>query len=208
MTPEIEQVYRALTALEKSMAEQLSHLRTQLQAMTNVPIEVARLTESSEHQDQNLTRISTQLDDVNKYLRQEIQGVREKAEKNNDFSAERFEQLSKSITNAADRIEQKFGSQTSDIRKELNTLVSDYDKRIAAIKAVAAAISVAFVVLQSVIGISISSYVNGWKVRIEEGETSTKELRKSVTDMDNRVEATKRIVLETQRRQDEQEGKK
>ncbi len=201
----LDQVFRSIDKLETNMFDQLRQIREQVQQMASLPIEVAKLTETSEHHEASVERITDTLDDTTKHFRGEIAAVREKAEKTSDSSVEKFAELQHSIASAADRIEQKFGSKIEEIRKELNALVSDYDKRIAALKAVAAAISVAFMLLQSAVGIAVSSYVNGWKVRIEENESQLKEAKKNVADLEVKVVQVKKAADESVRRLDESE---
>lgn len=179
MSSEIENVHRAMTVLEKNIQDQLVQVRRELQSHSSTPQDVATLKASAEHIAKAIERIEVDVAEHAKLFREEVALLRQRAESGSTQSVDRYDALSKSISQAADRIEQKFGGKIEDIRKELNVLVSDYDKRIAAMKAVAAAISVAFVVLQGVIGFAISSYVNSWKTRIEESEQSVKDLRKA-----------------------------
>lgn len=179
MSAEIDSVHRAMTTLEKNIQDQLGQVRRELQNHSTIPQDVATLKASSTHISKAIERIEEDVAEHAKLFREEVSLLRQRAENGNTISVDRYDALSKSISQAADRIEQKFGGKIEDIRKELNVLVSDYDKRIAAMKAVAAAISVAFVVLQGVIGFAISSYVNSWKTRIEESEQSVKDLRKA-----------------------------
>lgn len=181
---DIEAIYRAITALEKSVTEQFGNLKLQVADLSKLPVDVAILKVASTHHAENLDRIGETVEENTDHFRKEVTSVREKAEKNNEFAIERFDSLTKSLQSVADRIEGKFSTKLDDIKKELHVLISDYDKRIAAIKAVAAAVSIGFTVLQGVIGLAVTSYANGWKTRVEESELAIRDMRKNQSGME------------------------
>lgn len=208
MPPEAEGAYRAVASLEKRVESHFQQIGSQLARLDQTPVEVATLKETAFHHRQNVERIQSSLDDCVKYVRDEIKMLRETAERAASASVERDDGLSKSIASVADRIEQKFGTRVEDLKTRLGLLTSDYDKRIAAIKAVSTAVSVGFFLLQGVAGLALSSYVNGWKSKIEDNEVAMKEVRRNLSDTDARLESAKKIALESQRRVDELENRK
>lgn len=208
MEHDIDAVYRALAQMEKSVAEQFAQLREQLAKLSNVPVEVAHLKESSGHHRQTVDRLDKTFAENTDGIRRELGAVRDKAELTNNASTERYNLLSASIGHAADRIEEKFGLKLEAITKELRALVSDYDKRISALRAVAAVLSIIFVVLQGITGFVASSYYNAWKARIEDIEVSSKDIRKVLADNEARSEAVKKVTLDVQRRVEDLEANK
>lgn len=184
---DVEQIYRAISQLEKTTADSVSNLKQQVAELLRLPTEVALLKAHSEHQAENVERIGASVDDNSDQFRQEVASMREKTEKNNEFAIERFDSLAKSLQSVADRIETKFTQKIEDIKNQLTILVNDYDKRIATMKGIATAVSIGFTVLQGVAGLAISSYVNGWKTRVEESEVAIKDIRKNDVNLENLI---------------------
>ena len=184
-----------IETLEKSMSSQFSIIKEEMKHMRMKTEDIGRIEAAHTALKEDIARLYSTIKDGKEVFAESIQRIHSRIDQQHQFFIEKVGEITGSIGNATNRIEQHLGAKVTEQGEKLNILKNDYDQKISAIKAVWYVLGIVIIGSQAAAGFLIKAYISDWQNRIVATETSIVDQKKASQKTDESLKELQSEVL-------------